>query len=100
MMLPGFGARIQEARERRGRTQAELAQDLGVKGGTVSRWESGGGPDSIETVWRLARALRVPCAWLLLGRAGLVDLHQYERRAGEYRGRERRDTAVSNQEPA
>ncbi|WP_295617680.1 helix-turn-helix transcriptional regulator [uncultured Intestinimonas sp.] len=40
-----FSQRLKALRQRRGLTQQELADRLGVSNKSVSRWESGGYPD-------------------------------------------------------
>jgi UDP-N-acetylglucosamine 1-carboxyvinyltransferase len=53
-----WGALLREARERKGLTQAALAEQLGIDQASVSRTESGSG--SFDTAVRIAKALDVP----------------------------------------
>ena len=51
-----FSQRLKALRQRRGLTQQELADRLGVSNKSVSRWESGGYPD-VPLLVPLARTL-------------------------------------------
>jgi transcriptional regulator with XRE-family HTH domain len=64
-----FPQRLAKARERRGWSQAELAEKAGFQPSAISRFETGAAKPSFENLRRLARALRVPTDFLL----GLVD---------------------------
>jgi transcriptional regulator with XRE-family HTH domain len=55
-----LGKRIRSLREDRGMTLSALAQRSGLSKGIVSTLEDGRGNPTINTVWRLADALRVP----------------------------------------
>jgi len=60
-----FGMRLKAAREARGLTQQQVADLFGVKKGTVSAWEMGGGiPDALR-LRRLARVYNVSADALL-----------------------------------
>lgn len=59
-----FSQRLKALRQRRGLTQQELADRLGVSNKSVSRWESGGYPD-VPLLVPLARALGVTVDELL-----------------------------------
>lgn len=59
-----IGARIKEARNRKGWTQLQLALEAGVSPSTVTRWERGGLPPMRELI-RLATVLEVPAEELV-----------------------------------
>jgi transcriptional regulator with XRE-family HTH domain len=63
-----LGARIVEARERRGWSQAELARRLGVSRERLGWWERGRSAPGVEGLVALSEMLRVPFEELLLGR--------------------------------
>lgn len=71
--LPTFGDRLRDARERvRFRTGKRMRQeDLGALVGqsksTVSAWENGATPPSVDVVARLAEILGVLPGWLAFG---------------------------------
>jgi repressor LexA len=51
-----FGAKLKEAREGIGMTQAEFAEDIGYRSPTsISRWEKGLGMPRTRTLWHLAK---------------------------------------------
>ena len=54
------GARIVEARKRRGWQQAELAERLGVKRGRLGSWEKGRTAPGLEDLVLLSEVLAVP----------------------------------------
>ena len=64
-----FGKRLREARLRAGLTQDALGVAIGLDVGPacirISRYESGVHLPSLEVVWALAKALRVPAAFLV-----------------------------------
>lgn len=60
-----FCERMREARERRGYTQAHLAERMGVQSSTVSHFETGGRRPSMHNLRRLAMALNVSADYLL-----------------------------------
>jgi transcriptional regulator with XRE-family HTH domain len=64
-----FGQRLEAMRRRRVLTQADLAHAAGVALITVTRLENETGASNPRpaTVRRLAKALKVPPAWLLFG---------------------------------
>ena len=67
----GFGARVRAARKRRGLTQTQLAESIGVALSAVTAWETGQrAPDSPVVVVRLARVLHATTDELLLGEMG------------------------------
>jgi len=61
------GAAIKQLREKRGMTQAELADQIGVSGKAVSKWETGRGLPDISLVQPLAQALGVSVIELMNG---------------------------------
>lgn len=63
------GATIKELREKRGMTQAQLAEVLSVSDKAVSKWETGAGYPDITLLEPIAGALRVSVAELLAGAA-------------------------------
>ncbi|WP_320672402.1 helix-turn-helix domain-containing protein [Patulibacter defluvii] len=62
------GDRIAAARSRRGWSQAELAERVGVDKGQVSRWERGATRPRAGTLRRAAEALQCDYGWLESGR--------------------------------
>ncbi len=52
-----LGSRVRTERERRGLTQAELAERMGTTQPTVARLEAGGVTPSLDTLHRVADAL-------------------------------------------
>lgn len=65
--LGATGARIREARERQGLTQAGLATALGVSRSAVAQWETERAGQIRAHLARLAEVLGVSLAWLLSG---------------------------------
>ena len=61
------GMTIKALRERRGMTQAELADQIGVSGKTISKWETARGLPDISLLQPLARALGVSVIELMNG---------------------------------
>ena len=61
------GQTIREEREKRGLTQAQLAEKLHVSDKTVSKWETGKGLPDISLVEPLAQALGVSVIELMQG---------------------------------
>ena len=61
------GAVIRDLRESRGMTQAELADQIGVSGKAVSKWETGKGLPDISLLQPLASALHVSLIELMSG---------------------------------
>lgn len=69
------GERVAHAIRARGvRKMLNLALDLGVDESAISRWKKGG-PMSLKSAARLARALDVSLDWIVLGR-GEMELHK------------------------
>ena len=63
------GTMIRELREKKGMTQAELADRLFVSDKTVSKWENGKGYPDVSMLEGIAGALDVSVAELLSGKA-------------------------------
>jgi transcriptional regulator with XRE-family HTH domain len=64
--FPGdVGARIREARRRRGLQQRELASRANLDQPALSKYESGVHPPSIRRLWGIARALGLPVDCLM-----------------------------------
>jgi transcriptional regulator with XRE-family HTH domain len=64
-MMEGFGPRLRSLRERRGYSQADLAERAEMTQAAVSHLESGRRTPMMRTLYRLARALEVPVGDLL-----------------------------------
>lgn len=62
-----FGDRLAAAREMSGLTQDQLAQRLGVKVGTLRKWENDVAEPRANRLQMLAGLLNVSISWLLLG---------------------------------
>ena len=63
------GGAIRRLRERKGMTQGELAQRIGVSGKAVSKWETARGLPDISLMEPLAEALGVSVMELMSGNA-------------------------------
>ena len=61
------GITIKKLRERRGFTQAELAERIGVSSKTISKWETAKGLPDISLIEPLANALSVSVMELMTG---------------------------------
>jgi transcriptional regulator with XRE-family HTH domain len=64
-VVPGFGDRVRETRERNGWSQAELARRAATHFTTVSKIEQGERSASLQLALRLADALGVPLTKLV-----------------------------------
>ena len=62
-----FGERVRELREKRGMTQEKLAQAADLTTSFVSTVERGQKAPSLNTILKLARALKVDAGELLSG---------------------------------
>ena len=62
-----FHEKLQELRKNRGLTQEELAQDLYVSRATISKWESGRGYPSIDSLKEISNYFSVTIDELLSG---------------------------------
>lgn len=75
-----FGEKLQELRKSRGLTQEELAQELYVSRTAVSRWESGRGYPSIDSLKDISGYFSVSIDDLLSGEK-LISLAEKENRS-------------------
>jgi transcriptional regulator with XRE-family HTH domain len=62
-----MGARIVEAREKKGLRQAELAREIGVIVTTMWRYERGECAPGADVLRRIAEALDVSIDWIVTG---------------------------------
>jgi transcriptional regulator with XRE-family HTH domain len=62
-----LGARIADARTAGGRTQTDIANQLGVKVSTVDKWERGVASPRSNRLMALAGILGVSLSWLIVG---------------------------------
>ena len=72
-----FNEKLQELRKNKGLTQEELAEDLYVSRTAISKWESGRGYPSIDSLKEIAAYFSVTIDDLLSGEA-LVSIAQKE----------------------
>jgi len=63
-----FGNFVCMLREKKGLTQADIAQELGVTPAAVSKWENGSSKPRVELLFRLANILEVRPEELMAGR--------------------------------
>ena len=63
-----FGNFVCMLREKKGLTQADIAQELGVTPAAVSKWENGSSKPRVEILFRLANILEVRPEELMAGR--------------------------------
>lgn len=64
--MKNLGERLRHARERKGWSQNKLADESGVKQGTISKIEREGQYKSVYA-FKLAQALGIDNAWLIVG---------------------------------
>jgi transcriptional regulator with XRE-family HTH domain len=62
-----FADRFKHALERKGVTQLEVRDSLGLKGGAVSHWATGRHVPDYENAKRVAELLEVNPCWLVFG---------------------------------
>ena len=62
-----LGARIADARTAAGRTQTDIANQLGVKVSTMEKWERGVASPRSNRLTALAGILGVSLSWLIIG---------------------------------
>jgi transcriptional regulator with XRE-family HTH domain len=67
MELKGIGQTIRVARIKKGMTQADLAETLGVSQGAVGQWEQGITTPRPRHIVRLSALLEIPVEQLLAG---------------------------------
>ena len=60
-----IGQRIRGARDAAGLTQADLAEKIGTRPGTISDWERGGVDQRIEGLAKIAEALGIKIGKLI-----------------------------------
>ena len=65
MEARGLGKKIKLARVELDLTQTQLAQKIGAKQKSISRYEAGKSVPMVETLVRLAKALKKPTAHFL-----------------------------------
>ncbi len=70
------GVRLKLARDKRGLTMTEVADEAGIAASTVNVIEKGQKQPRGDTVERLARALDVPRCWLAYGDGPVPDWAQ------------------------
>lgn len=62
-----IGARLREARDAAGVSRVQLADQLGVRESTITKWESGQTSPRGHRVSKLAGMLGVSISWVLMG---------------------------------
>ena len=65
MELKGIGQMIRDARIRKGMTQADLADNIGVSQGAVGQWEQGMTTPRPRHIVKLSALLEIPVEKLL-----------------------------------
>lgn len=73
MDLRELGNRLKEQRARRGLTQSDIANALGVSAQAVSKWERGENAPDISLLVELGRLLGVSVEWILGGTSAESD---------------------------
>ena len=68
-----FSERLKKARERRGVTQTQLGEMMGVSPQSVQQWESGGTMPRHKRIDDLAKALSVRPQWLMLEQGDMIE---------------------------
>ena len=69
-METSIGRRVADARERKHLSQAQLADEVGVRQQTVAAWETGRNIPPTEKLGRLSAALGLSIDYLVLGEDG------------------------------
>lgn len=59
-----FSERLKELRLKKGLTQTELGEKVGVKQSTFTNWENGKREPNFETIIKIADLLEVSLDWL------------------------------------
>lgn len=83
----GFHERFDQELNKQGKTQAALAQAVGVSTATVSQWRSGVKTPSATNLTKIAKWLGVQPAWLSYGELGGTDRPVDPKDREEYRQR-------------
>lgn len=60
-----FSDRLTELRKKRGLTQKELAEQIGIKQNSYSDWETGKNEPSLDNIIKLAKIFNVTTDYLL-----------------------------------
>lgn len=68
-----FGERLRNAREAANMSQTEMAGHLGVKVGSVAKWEAGEIDPRANRLQMIASLLNVPLLWLIGGSQKVPD---------------------------
>jgi len=79
-----FGDRLAGAREASGMTRAELAKRMGLKVGTIQKWEEDLAEPRANRLTMLAGLLGVSLRWLLTAEGEGVDAPGRDESAGDY----------------
>ncbi|MCP4213702.1 MAG: helix-turn-helix transcriptional regulator, partial [bacterium] len=74
-----IGARIREARKKRGCTQESIARHFDVDKSTISKYESGINTPDIEFLQSFARHFKINGDWLLFGEPPMFKAGQLNR---------------------
>ncbi len=69
-----FSTRLKELRKKKGLTQKELAEKIGIQQGGYTNWETGKREPKLETVVQLAKILEATTDYLL----GFDDVNLFE----------------------
>jgi transcriptional regulator with XRE-family HTH domain len=67
--MHGFGARLRQARREAGLSMGELAEEIGAQKSTISLAERDIRPPALAETVRMAEALGIRVAWLIVGEA-------------------------------
>ena len=88
-----FGGRLEKLIKDSGKTQRDVAKDLGITEGQISTWKMGKATQiSAFNVWRLTRYFNVSADWLLTGRYAvskrrpLPPVREYQTLGGKKNG--------------
>jgi transcriptional regulator with XRE-family HTH domain len=66
-MLEGFGERIRQARKKKGYTQSELAEIVGISTSSVGQFEVGKNKPTLENLVKISYACNISIEWLVTG---------------------------------
>lgn len=80
-----FGEKLQELRKNKDMTQEELAEALYVSRTAISKWESGRGYPSIDSLKEISRFFSVSIDELLSAEKGKQDHYNHISDSGNYR---------------